>query len=1003
MRGYRRLTRMAAVFGLLIGPARGSVAQAASAGTGDAPRPVARWDAAKATEQTLPELAGGGPEGRLLGVAVMDKVEDLVERPCLFFNGQGAHVEIPDAASLNPDHITLTVWFKPAEGAVHPQWPLVVKSRPKHVKPWYQYGLFLMNANRHPQSLSFYLSVGDKLGLVQAINLDTSFGWHQAVATFDGTTMRLYLDGEEVASKRIDAGTLDRHATPLLIGAYGNLPKRAPTCYEGFISEVAIHAEALSADVVTQRYASQRKAYPASSQRQQAESAYARRVNEALRQRRDVWGEAMIAEGGATYERTKDYLRPLFYSTGVTNKAFGVHNLLFAQDGGEPPYLVPIADGSRIAAGQVSSKRDLTVFVGPDGQEAFGSDLDRLDGPRLEQASYPMLQTGYVARDGVRYTQESFAGRVPGLEHLVAFVKLTAEAGESERASATIRVGVGGPGKTHVRATGSPRWQDQGLRWTLDGAGGKPHAIYLIWSPDKPLPDGAAIDAAGYARAKAGRQAYWDGILAGGARFIVPEPLVMNVQKNHLIQNRIMRWRYALGSVVYHGAFYQPESSDAVTILGEYGFLDAYRDGLAALVGMAKGKGPEYYTNWERGEKLSHGAHYYHLTRDAAFIKEHTPSYLAFCEDFRKQMEVDPHGLLRKERHCGDIPERAYCTFHQTVCWRGLRDMAEVWRLIGRDDLHARYRPLADRLRRSLGEAVARSSTRMPDGSLFVPKTLLDEAKPYDPITETRHGSYWNLVMPYAFASGFWDFGGREMDGIVQFLHEHGAVLLGLIRFNYYPTPIGSYRPNGLPGYCTPGFDNVYLPNYVRVLARRDMAERLIVSFYGKLAHAQTRNTYVSGEGETVGARPGRFYRSCYGTPCSANNSTFLLMLRLMLIRESFTAETGEPEGLFLAHATPREWLADGKRIEVSGAPTCFGPLSYTIESALANGRVRAEVRLPDRDPIKSVRIKFRVPGTKAMASVTVNGEPHDRVDREAGVIDLTGMSGELSMVARYE
>jgi hypothetical protein len=88
-------------------------------------------------------------------------------------------------------------------------------------------------------------------------------------------------------------------------------------------------------------------------------------------------------------------------------------------------------------------------------------------------------------------------------------------------------------------------------------------------------------------------KAYWTERLAPVLRFDVPEPLVMDAQRNLLIQNLIMRWRYSLGAVVYHDSFYQPESSDAVEVLGEYGHAEAHRDGLADLLTMTKGAG--YY------------------------------------------------------------------------------------------------------------------------------------------------------------------------------------------------------------------------------------------------------------------------------------------------------------------------------------------------------------------------------------------------------------------------
>ena len=224
--------------------------------------------------------------------------------------------------------------------------------------------------------------------------------------------------------------------------------------------------------------------------------------------------------------------------------------------------------------------------------------------------------------------------------------------------------------------------------------------------------------------------------------------------------------------------------------------------------------------------------------------------------------------------------------------------------------------------------------------------------------------------------------------------------MLGLLRFNYHPVSIGSFRPGGLPGYSTTGFDNVYLPSYQRMLSDRDEADRLVLSFYGKLAHGQTRSTFVNGEGETVGEMPGEKYRSCYGTPSSANNTAFLLPLRPMLLRESFAGDTGLPRGLYLADATPREWLAPGKRIVVRHAPTCFGPLSYTLVAEPSGRRVTATIEVPSRDPLATLRLKLRLPGKSRLRQVTVNGRPHAQFDAARETVDLTGLAGTLQVDA---
>src|SRR5690606_20358716 len=149
-----------------------------------------------------------------------------------------------------------------------------------------------------------------------------------------------------------------------------------------------------------------------------------------------------------------------------------------------------------------------------------------------------------------------------------------------------------------------------------------------------------------------------------------------------------------------------------------YGFPEAYRDGLEYLVDQTKGAA--YYANWERGEKLTHAAHYYHLTRDRAFIERLTPQYEAFCEEFRSQIAVDPNGLLQKERQCGDIPQVSYFVWHQVLGWRGMRDMAVVWKEVGREDLHDRYAPVAKGLKEAIARAMAESQVAMPDGTLFI-------------------------------------------------------------------------------------------------------------------------------------------------------------------------------------------------------------------------------------------------------------------------------------------
>lgn len=970
--------------------------------------PLARWAVVPEADHTLQDTGPHGLVAEQTNVDILWRVEDLIDHPSLYFQGADSFVTVENDLALNPERLTLSVWFKVPEGRVFSQRPLVLKSAPSHDGALYQYGLFVSDDTDYPKTLAFYVGLEGVMTALVVKEVSLYDGWNRVTGTYDGAALRVYANGVPVGEPLPASGALDVYDTPLLFGAYGNLPKTEAYGFEGYISEVTLYGEALTAEAVSASYSAAQENYPKAGEAG-AQSPYAIRLDAALRENRDVWGETLIAQGGATYDTMKDLLHPLFYSTGHAYTEMGVHNLLFGENGGAPPYIIPIADGSRIAANVYQSEDYLAWYVGqaPGVQvrgaeyEAFGSDLSRLEGPYLEGGYWPVLQTGYTDSAGNRVAQESFAGHVPGHDGLVAFLRMEVAVAEgNEHALLSVRFGDdamerfrAGPmeGVSHAYAF------EDNFHWVF---GPGVHTFYAVWSPEAPLPEGVVVSESAHESARTAMKAYWTEELAPVSRFTVPEPLVMDAQRNLLIQNLILRWRYSLGSVVYHDSFYQPESSDAVQTLGEFGHPEAYRDGLDALLSMTKGEG--YYINWERGEKLTHGAHYYFLTRDATFIEAHTDTFIEICEIFKQQMADDEYGLLTKQRQCGDIPEVAHYIFHQTVGWQGIRDMAEVWKAIGRTDLYDRYRPLADQLKAAIDRGMVKAVSAMDNGSLFVPRALYTGEQPYTSITETRIGSYWNLFIPYAFATGYWPMDGPELGRIADYMHSHGATFLGLLRFNYYPTPIGSFRRDGLPGYYTTGVDNVYLPAYLRMIAAQDMADRQVLTFYGKLAHGMTRNTFVVGEGDTLGERPGEYYRSTYGGPTSANNCALLLNLRLMLVRDSFNHETGLPEGLYLAHATPREWLEDGKEIVVDAAPTCFGPVSYRIVSRLSEERVEVSVDLPTRNAMTEVKLKLRLPEPFQVVSVT-GKDGAVAFDGATGVIDLRGLTGtqELTVVTR--
>jgi hypothetical protein len=90
---------------------------------------------------------------------------------------------------------------------------------------------------------------------------------------------------------------------------------------------------------------------------------------------------------------------------------------------------------------------------------------------------------------------------------------------------------------------------------------------------------------------------------------------------------------------------------------------------------------------------------------------------------------------------------------------------------------------------------------------------------------------------------------------------------------------------------------------------------------------------------------------------------------------------------LRLAFGTPRAWLADGKEIKVSRAPTVFGPVSYTIQSHLAQGTMDVDLDLPLRVQPQKTLLRLRLPDGAKVADAP-----------DGQTLDITGKTGHVTM-----
>jgi hypothetical protein len=123
--------------------------------------------------------------------------------------------------------------------------------------------------------------------------------------------------------------------------------------------------------------------------------------------------------------------------------------------------------------------------------------------------------------------------------------------------------------------------------------------------------------------------------------------------------------------------------------------------------------------------------------------------------------------------------------------------------------------------------------------------------------------------------------------------------------------------------------------------------------------------------------------------------AAFLERFRDLLVME-------DGENLWLARATPRAWLQQGKQITVKNAPTHFGNLDYEIVSDVDHGEISAVIRLPTRRPIHEVWLRLRHPTSAPMKSVTVNGKMWQDFDPSKEIVKLHGLTERLDVDVRY-
>jgi hypothetical protein len=155
------------------------------------------------------------------------------------FGAKNSYVQIPDAPALNPKRLTMALWFKSGKEAKVSRY-LLEKGTERG------YALSIAGGgkeNTRKGKLRATVNGHDCL----SDNTVTDDLWHHAAATFDGQTLKLYVDGilqkQTVAVK----GELAANAHDLTLGMHRSAPSSQDkeVSFEGLLDEVVIFNRAL--------------------------------------------------------------------------------------------------------------------------------------------------------------------------------------------------------------------------------------------------------------------------------------------------------------------------------------------------------------------------------------------------------------------------------------------------------------------------------------------------------------------------------------------------------------------------------------------------------------------------------------------------------------------------------------------------------------------------------------------------------------------------------------
>jgi Concanavalin A-like lectin/glucanases superfamily len=209
------------------------------------------WPMNEGSGQTVRDWSGRGNNGYLGSTTGTDAndpswVKGVLLGSALRFDGTDDFVTIPDSDSLEPQHLTVAAWVK---GSGTPDHRYIV-GKGANACSTGSWGLYTGEGG----GAAFYIADSPSF-FYRSPEASASAvwdgKWHHVAGTFDGSTVRFYLDGVQMGSGTPAPTTID-YSLPIGGGQIGSYPGTCSPALTltGDIDGVQVWSQALPVDTI---------------------------------------------------------------------------------------------------------------------------------------------------------------------------------------------------------------------------------------------------------------------------------------------------------------------------------------------------------------------------------------------------------------------------------------------------------------------------------------------------------------------------------------------------------------------------------------------------------------------------------------------------------------------------------------------------------------------------------------------------------------------------------